>query len=108
MILLIGVMLNIPSYGSTESEVKIIGRLVKVDAASGIIYVMHDSRIVKFKASREICNKFDIKTKPLVEIEYSKCGEKGFCIESIVIISGGNDKEDSRDLNSESTAKSKN
>lgn len=98
MILLSGIMLGYPLHGSSEAGIKIIGRLVKADAANGIIYVMHDSRIIRFRASKEICMRFSPDSKPLVEISYSKCGEKGFCVDTIEIIPDEKNKEDLSDL----------
>lgn len=83
VLLLAGLMIHIPLVGSAEPEMKIVGKLIKVDDAGGIIYVMHDSRIVKFRASKEICRKFGESMHSSVEIVYSKCSGKGFCVVTI-------------------------
>lgn len=92
-ILLIACLIfNVAVVGAEESEEKIIGQIVKVDSESGVIFIMHDSRIVKFRASKEICVKFKEKVQSFVEIGYSKCTVKGFCITSIISLEDGDSK----------------
>jgi len=92
-LLLAGLMIHIPLMGSVEPEMKIVGKLIRVDDAGGIIYVMHDSRIVKFRASKEICRKFADSVQSLVEIGYSRCSGKGFCVVTIELCTEESCKE---------------
>lgn len=88
-----GLMSDITVDGMDEPDMKISGRLISVDVNEGIIYVMHDSRLVRFRASKEICNSFREKIHSFVEIEYSKCGVKGFCINTMSIVPDENSGE---------------
>lgn len=92
-LLLAGLMIYIPLHGSSDPEMKIVGKLIRVDDAGGVIYVMHDSRIVKFRASKEICRKFSERVQSLVEIGYSRCSGKGFCVVTIELCQEGACKE---------------
>jgi len=69
------------SASAFESK-KIKGKVVKVDCKRNMIYVMHDSRIVRFYGGKDFCQKRK-KVNYTAIIEYQKCKSKGLCALSI-------------------------
>jgi len=86
----------ISSIHSFAEETKIIAKIIRIDGSKGFIYVMHDSRIIKLRTSKEICKNFESKINSIAEIEYAKCPNKGLCIVSINIVHYENYKKDSQ------------
>ena len=71
------------SFDCVAQSNRITGKIVQVDSKKGIIYVMHDSRIIRFYAQKEFCQKYKNKTNYIATIEYEKCKNKGLCAVSI-------------------------
>jgi len=68
-----------------KTDQAITGILVKVDLKKHAIYVKENSRIVRFKASVEFCEKFKNKINSEVDITYKIGNNKSLQIITIVI-----------------------
>lgn len=87
-IVLIALYSSSPVF-STEIEENndkdITGILVRVDAKNQVVYVKENSRIVKFKASAVLCEKFKDKINLEVDITYEIGKNKSLRIVTMVM-----------------------
>lgn len=87
-VLTVAVFSSAPVFSSDTSpngEEMITGILVKVETKKLAVYVRENSRIVKFKATIEICEKFKNKINSEVDIKYIIRNKKVLQITSMTL-----------------------
>ncbi len=88
VILYIAIFSGSPVFSSeieNDNNKTITGILVRVEVKKKSIYIKENSRIVKFHASSDICEKFKDKINFEVDIAYKVCNNKTLQIITITV-----------------------
>jgi len=72
--------------GQNHKSQKLTGQLIKVSQRKLAVFVKHDSRIVKFRTTREVCGRFKPMLKSYVEIIYEIDNDKALQVVSMKIV----------------------
>lgn len=109
-VLFIAIFSGSPAFSSEtgkDDNKTITGIVVRVDVKKKSIYIKENSRIVKFYASADICEKFKGRINLEVDITYKICDNKTLQVVTITIPEKKNDSTES-DIKSRSAIKGKN
>ncbi len=86
LIIILFMTFTIPADAEKGEVQKITGQLVKASIRHLAVYVKHDSRIVQFRTTKEVCERFKPKQWSYVEVAYNISESKALNLVAIKIV----------------------